>query len=180
VELWLTRDGKTWTKHDHGPQRQPPYVVDVSEDGLYGFTLVARSGTGLGKAPPKTGDVPQVWVEVDVIRPEVRLLAAETSCTGKSPSVSIRWSASDKNLAPRPITLSYAEKPEGPWKPIAAKLENTGNYTWDLGAEGPHRFVVRVEAVDRAGNTAAVQSPSPVEIDLSQPAVSILTVEPGR
>jgi hypothetical protein len=180
VELWYTRDGKTWKKHDHGPQRQPPYVVDVSEDGLYGFTLVARSGNGLGKAPPKTGDAPQVWVEVDMTRPEVRLLATESSYTGKTPSLNIRWSASDKNLAARPITLSYAEKSDGPWTPIAAKLENTGNYTWELGPDGPHRFVVRVEAVDRAGNAATAQSPSPVEIDLSQPAVSILTVEPGK
>jgi hypothetical protein len=115
-----------------------------------------------------------------VTRPEVRLLAAESGVTGKTQTLSIRWSASDKNLAAQPITLSYAERAEGPWTPIAAKLENTGHYTWQPGPEVPAQLLVRVEAADRGGNLGAAQSPSPVVIDRAQPAVSILTVEPGR
>jgi hypothetical protein len=180
VELWYTRDGRTWKKHDRGPQRQPPYVVDVAEEGLYGFTLVARSGNGLGKEPPRPCDPPQVWVEVDVTRPDVRLLGTESSYGGKTPTLTIRWSASDKNLGPFPISLSYAERAEGPWTPIAAKLHNTGQFTWPVGPEVPRRFFVRVEAADLVGNLAAAQSPAPVVIDLAQPAVSILAVEPGQ
>jgi hypothetical protein len=179
VELWYTRDGKTWTKYDGAPQRQPPFIVDVPEEGLYGFTLVARSGVGLGRQPPKAGELPQVWVEVDLTRPDVHLLATETSYSAGTHNLTVRWSATDKNLAARPITLLYAEQPEGPWTLIAAHIENSGQYTGPLVPGVPNRIYVRVEAADLVGNVGAANSQSPVVIDLSQPAVSILTVEPG-
>src|SRR5262249_50746928 len=53
VELWYTRNGQTWRKFGGPPQMQSPFVVDVTEDGLYGFTVVATNGMGLGKTPPQ-------------------------------------------------------------------------------------------------------------------------------
>src|SRR5262249_3176262 len=65
VELWYTRNGQSWRKFSGASQTQSPFTVDVTEDGLYGFVIVASNGMGLGKTPPKPGDVPQVWVDVD-------------------------------------------------------------------------------------------------------------------
>jgi hypothetical protein len=177
VELWCTQDGKTWTKRDTSHQARPPYVVEVEEEGLYGFTLLARNGIGLGQEAPKSGDLPQIWVEVDMTSPVVRLTAVNASCTGNQQNVIIHWKASDKNLGPRPITLSYAESEEGPWQVIAANALNTGRYVWSLPAELPARFLVRVEATDLVGNSGSSQTPKPVLMDRSQPVVNILDVD---
>jgi len=180
VDLWCTRDCREWKKYGTSPMSQQTYVIDVEDEGLYGFTLLARSGAGLGKEPPKTGDLPQVWVEVDVTRPVVRLTNVETGGTGPNQTVTVHWAALDKNMGPRPITLSYAEQAEGPWVPFAANLENTGSYTWTLPPGMQRRFLVRVEATDLAGNLGTVQSEQPVVFDMTQPTVSIVTVEAGK
>ena len=42
----------------------------------------------------------------------------------------------------------------------------------------PYQFYVRVEAVDRAGNSGTAETAKPVIVDLSQPKVQFLSVEP--
>ncbi len=177
VELWYTQDGKAWKKRDVSSQVRPPYIVEVNEEGLYGFTLLAKNGIGLSKEPPQPGDLPQIWVEVDLTNPVVHLTGVNASCTSKAQNVIIRWTAQDKNLAPRPITLSYAPKVEGPWTTIATNVPNTGRYVWPLPAEAPARFVVRVEARDSVGNVGSAQTPKPVLLDRSLPDAEIITVD---
>jgi hypothetical protein len=181
VELWYTTDGRNWLKYPDRAQQQSPYVFQVDAEGLYGFTLVARSGVGLGEQPPKYGDPPQIWVEVDLTKPVVRLQNVEVGRGPESGNLTITWTATDKNLERQPITLSYAETADGPWKPIAANLENSGRYLWKMPADVPYRFLVRVEAADRARNVGGDQTePSrPVIVDLSQPKVQVLGVEPA-
>jgi hypothetical protein len=43
----------------------------------------------------------------------------------------------------------------------------------------PYQFYVRVEAVDLAGNIGAAVTPQMVRVDLSQPRVNILKIEPA-
>jgi hypothetical protein len=176
VELWYTRDGRIWQKHGTAHQSRPPYVAEVQDEDLYGFTLVAHSGVGLGKRPPKEGDRPQVWVEVDTTRPNVRLLSVETGKDADARNLTVLWRATDSNLGPRPITISYATQADGPWHPIAARIKNTGRYVWQMPLDGPQRFLLRVEAVDQAGNVGMAQTPSAVLKDLAQPTTSILNV----
>ena len=181
VELWVTRDsGHSWHKDEAAGRSGPPYVTEVPEEGMYGFTLVAKSGLGLGKQPPVSGDTPQVWVEVDLTRPVVSLGEVKHGIGAKAREVIINWSAADRNMARRPVTLSYAEKTEGPWLPLAANIENSGRYVWNMPSNGPNTFLVRVEAVDLVGNMGMAQSSTPVVIDMSRPTVSIIGVEPGE
>jgi hypothetical protein len=177
VELWCTQDGKTWKKRDVAPHAQPPYVVEVEAEGLYGFTLLAKNGIGLGKEAPQPGDLPQIWVEVDQTSPVVQLTSIHANCAHQHQDVVIRWKANDKNLGPRPVTLSYAASEEGPWQTMAANLPNTGRYVWPLPAEAPARFLVRVEATDLVGNVGSAQTPKPVLMDRAQPTVSIIGVD---
>jgi hypothetical protein len=179
VQLWYTQDGKEWHKHD-APPKKSSYLVEVDDEGMYGFTLVARNGIGLGNDPPRPGDQPQVWVVVDTTKPAVQLGEATPGTDGKSQTVAIRWTARDRNLGRHPITLSYAEKEQGPWKTICSDLENSGMYLWRVPAGAPGVFLVRVEATDLAGNVGRGQSPRPVVLDSSRPTVSIIAVEPGR
>ena len=205
VELWCTQDAHTWKKGEIEAQTNHSFTVEVKEEGLYGFTLLARNGSGVGKEDaPASGEQPQVWVMVDVTKPTVQISSVEITHAGKEPTVEIHWTAKDKNLGPKPITLSYAEQPEGPWTPIAAGVENSGQYEWQPPAAAPHRLYLRVEAVDMPGNAASAQTanplrldtaeavvappppdlshktlPAPPALDTSRPTAAILAVEPG-
>jgi hypothetical protein len=179
VEVWCTRDGRSWQKQEVVAEGKSPIVVDVPEEGLYGFTLVARNGVGLGKRAPRAGEAPQVAVEVDVTRPAVRLTNVQIDGDATDRRIVISWRAADKNMGRRPIAISYAERAEGPWLLIADTQENSGRYVWKVPSAAPLRFLLRVEATDLAGNVGAAQTPSPVLMDQSQPEVSIRTVEPA-
>ncbi|GIW82108.1 MAG: hypothetical protein KatS3mg105_3915 [Gemmatales bacterium] len=181
VELWLTRDGRNWQKFSEDRSAKSPYVIDVPGEGLYGFTLVVQSGVGLSDSPPQVGDKPQVWVEVDLTKPDVRLKGIEVGRGYDAGNLTINWSASDKNLAERPIRLTYAEKPDdNNWKLIAENLENTGRYVWRMPVDVPYRFYVRVEAADRAGNIGVAETTQSIIVDLAKPKGIIVDVAPGQ
>jgi hypothetical protein len=187
LELWFTQDGRSWNKYPlpKGAEEQafqPPLVFNVAGEGLYGFTLVAKSGVGLGERPPQVGDPPQVWVEVDLTRPEVqlhRVLVGQGPDKGK---LTVLWTARDKNLHRQPIMLSYAEQAKGPWTPITPldKVPNSGRFVWSMPERVPYQFLVKVEAVDQAGNVGEAVTPEMVKVDLALPKAKILNIEPGQ
>ncbi|MBV9126285.1 MAG: hypothetical protein JO112_23290 [Planctomycetes bacterium] len=176
VELWYTRNGQIWQKHRAASQVQSPFTIDVPEDGLYGFTVVAVNGVGLSRNPPHPGDVPQVWVEVDTLKPEVHLLSTKVGVDEMGRTLSLRWTATDKNLPARPITLYYAEQADGVWTPFATNLENSGHYVWHMSSGLPSQVLVRVDATDRVGNVGGDQSSMPTPMDLTRPSAEITHV----
>jgi hypothetical protein len=164
VDLWCTQDMRTWKKFD-AVQQANALVVEVKDEGTYGFTLVARNGNGLGKAPPQPGDLPQVWVSVDTTPPAVALSGVELSLTSKTPTLIVRWSAKDRNFGPRPVTLSFASSADGPWTLLAGSVENTGRYDWPLSSALPATMYVRVQATDLHGNVGFAQTENPIRLD---------------
>jgi hypothetical protein len=180
VELWYTSDsGRSWQRYGQ-VNDEPPFVFEVSGEGLYGLTLVARSGVGLGDRPPQVGDPPQVWVQVDLTKPVVRLDRVDVGQGQDAGKLTISYDAYDANLGRQPITLSYATDPAGPWQPIAEHVENTKRYVWQMPSGIPYQFYVKVEAVDRAGNVGSDQTAQTVKVDLSQPKSVILDVGPAK
>src|SRR5207249_151907 len=179
VELWVTLDGTSWKLEQTRTNQQPPFVFEVAEERRYGFTLIARSGVGVGDPPPRLGDPPQIWVEVDTTKPVVRVDKVEVGRGADAGNLTILYKAKDSNMAEKPITLSYAEKPEGPWVPIKKGEENTGRFVWKMPEDVPYQFYVRVEAVDKAGNIGSDDTAQPVAVDLSQPKVRVLDVGPA-
>jgi hypothetical protein len=185
VELWYTEDGRNWQKYSEekiGADVRTPstYVVNVKGEGVYGLTLLARSGVGLGDPPPKVGDAPQIWVEVDLTKPVVQLKGIEVGRGADSGNLTITWSASDKNFNRQPISLSYAQTVDGPWQSIASNLENTGRFVWRMPPGVPYQFHVKVEAADKAGNVGNSQTQEMVKVDLSSPKVQVIGVEPAK
>lgn len=174
VELWFTRDGRQWARADTLTQ-QPPYVVDFGEEGRFGVTLVARNGVGVGQAAPVEGEKPQAWVEIDTTKPDVIL--SEVKFDPNTRVVNIAWSASDRNLDPRSVCLSYATEPEGPWSPIARNVDNLGKYGWKADEDEGQRLYVRVEVMDLAGNIGTARSQEPLVLDLSRPTARITRLE---
>jgi hypothetical protein len=176
VELWYTRDGKTWHRDDGPPQVHSPYLMDLPAEGVYGLTLVpCKAGTRESR-PPQPGEPPQFWVAADWTRPLVTVQGVTADPVKNT--VAVRWSARDDYLAGRPITLSWAEQLGGPWTPLAANLPNSGSYNGALPARMPPRFYVRVEASDQAGNVGESHTGLPVTLELpAAPKVEIVAVE---
>jgi hypothetical protein len=156
-----------------------PYVLDVKDDGRYGITLVPRNGLGVCRQPPLPGELPQAWVEVDTTRPVVRIGQISFVVGEQAKVLSITWVAEDRNLGSQPVRLSYADKPQGPWRMIA-QTENGGYYLWRLPPQMPGSFFVRVEATDTAGNVGFACTAEPIVLDVSQPSIDILSVEANR
>jgi hypothetical protein len=179
VQLWYTQDGRSWQMYKEEREAKPPLVFDVHGEGLYGFTLVIRSGVGLGDSPPQMGDPPQVWVEVDLTKPFVQVLNVDVGRGSETGNLTVSWRAVDKNLAAQPITLSYAERKEGPWTKFAKDLENTGRYVWRMEQNVPFKCFIRVEAADKAGNIGSADWEKVVLVDLAQPKGHILDVGPA-
>jgi hypothetical protein len=187
VDLWYTQDGGNWLRNHtqkckKSADDRPPYTIDVNvkEEGLWGFTLVVHSGVGLSERPPQVGDEPQIWVEVDLTRPQVQITEVVVGRGPDKGKLKITWTATDRNMADKPITLSYSAKPAGPWVSIVEKLANTGQYVWVMPAaeKMPYEFYLQAEAVDKAGNVGAAVTREKVKVDLSQPKVKIIEVKP--
>jgi hypothetical protein len=183
IEIWYTQDlsCRRWQKLNEFPGLVRPLEFDVSGEGLYGFTIIPRSGANLGQKEPQPGEQPQMWVEVDLTRPVVRLGRIDVGRGPEAGFVTITWTASDKNLGANPIRISYADQPGGTWTPISStNLENTGRYQWKYPDNIPYKFWVRVEAIDRASNVGSADTTEPVLVDLLIPKSVNLTIEPAR
>jgi hypothetical protein len=180
VEIWYTDDpmARTWTKYPKEADPKAPIEIVVEREGRYGFYLVAKSGVDLGDPPPRAGDQPQIWVEVDTTAPVVRLTRTpEVGRGADKGNLTITWEANDKFLRRQPITLSYGETKDGPWKAIAAGIDNSRRYVWRMPEGLPYKFFVKVEAIDEAGNVGSDVTYQAVAVDLSIPKVRVLSVE---
>jgi hypothetical protein len=179
VELWYTQDGRSWNKY-LDDSNQNNIVFNVKNEGIYGVTLVAKSGVGLGDRAPQMGDRPQMWFEVDVTKPVVHLHNILVGTNGPDKGkLNITWTARDDNMARDPIKLSYAEQLAGPWTTVKEKLPNTGQYIWQMPDGVPFQFHLKVEATDLAGNVGEAVTDSLIKVDLAQPKAKILTVQPA-
>jgi hypothetical protein len=179
VELWATRDGgRNWSLATVDDDNRSPLIVRTDAEGLYGFRLTVRTANGQGGETPKSGDPPQVWIGVDLTPPAVRILRIQP-VAGQPGQLQIAWEASDAQLGERPIGLSCATTPNGPWLPIAGGLENSGYYTWLAGPTVPDPVFIRVEARDAAGNTARNQTPMPILLQRQLPTAQNRDMRPG-
>jgi hypothetical protein len=153
-----------------------PLVVNVPGEGVYGFTIVFQNGNGFGGYTPREGDSPELWVGVDLTAPSAKLTGAEIG--RDNGELIIRWLAQDDRLDPRPISLYFSDRPNGPWSAIAAGLENLGQYAWRLDNRVPDRIFLKIEVRDEAGNIGENITAEPVALDLQRPQGRIRGVRP--
>ena len=140
-----------------------------------------KSGAGLGKPPPQNGiDVPQVRIEVDTTAPKADLFEPRPHPTRRD-SLVLTWNATDNKLGPTPITLQWAERPDGDWQTIGGgELQNTGEYVWQVPANVPPHVYLRLLVRDLAGNESVAQTAQPVLVDLNEPEVKPLQITVPR
>jgi hypothetical protein len=178
VELWGTRDGgKSWRMYAQDDDQRSPLAVTVDEEGRYGFRIVVDSVEGSTAPRPQSGDVPELWVAVDLRQPVAELTAIERGAGNAGDQLILHWRAEDDNLEARPISLYYSSRPRGPWSVVATNLQNTGEYAWRIERHVPERFYLRLEARDAAGNRAAFCTREPIEFAAPAPTASLNSAE---
>ena len=188
LEVWVTRDGgANWRKFAEDDRDKIKDVTGgtclrtlrLPEDGTYGITLVVSSNAGLGKPPPRSGDRPDLLVELDTQAPEGKLYAPVPD-PQKRNTLILSWTAQDRNLGATPITLEWAEQLNGTWRPIATDLPNTGRYAWTLPVALPSYVYLRMTMRDTAGNVGVAVTSQPQLVDLSEPEVGRVRVMPAN
>ncbi|HXT59521.1 MAG TPA: hypothetical protein VN699_12850 [Pirellulales bacterium] len=180
VELWGTRDGGGhWSSFGLDEDSRSPMLVKVDREGIYGFRVVVKTGTGLEGPAPENGDLPDVWVGVDLTKPAASLVSAEQGSGDEAGEMVIVWEADDERLAARPVSLRMSETQEGPWHTIASGLENSGRYVWRIDQRTPKQVYLRLEVRDEAGNVRIDDSTEPVAIERVRPQGRIRDVRPS-
>lgn len=179
VELWITKDdGRTWQYLTDDPDCKSPIVAMLPGEGVYGLRLVLQSGLQLTKGPPLAGEAPDLRIEVDTTAPLVKLFETHPDPQRRDVLV-LSWSASDRNLSAKPVTLEWAERLEGPWLPIAADLPASGAHSWQLPPKIPYRVFLRASAVDAAGNRNIAETRESIPVDLTKPTGRIIGIASG-
>ncbi len=142
---------------------QSPMLVTVADEGLYGFRFVFHSAYGRPTPPPQSGDSPDLWIAVDVTEPRARILSVDQS-VDRPRQVTIRWQASDRQLAAAPISLYYGDRAAGRWAPIAKDLANSGRFDWTIPSGVPDQADFRLEVRDSAGNLSVAETPRAIPL----------------
>jgi hypothetical protein len=185
IDLWWTKDdGQNWELYAIDPEGKSGNVANGRHkrtvaldhgEGLYGFTLVVKSRAGLGKAPPRAGDAPEIRVELDTTPPVAQLYSPAPE-PGKYNTLQLKWAARDANLTGTPVTLEWAAKRDGPWQAIAPPLANDGTHAWQLPDGLPVQVYLRLRVRDLAGNESVAVTPEPQLVDLSEPEGRLINV----
>jgi hypothetical protein len=191
VEVYVTADeGQTWERCPAEIAAGMPVsdarggaavtggvMVPLPRDEVvYGFYMIVKSRAGLGKPPPKSGDLPQIRIERDMVAPVARWLRPMPD-PARRDTLILAWEASDRNLAQNPVTLEWADDPGGTWHPIGKPdMPNTGRFAWQVPVEIKPSVYLRLSVRDTAGNVGVHQTEQPELVDLSVPEATITGV----
>jgi hypothetical protein len=188
VDIWKLYQGRGWQKCKETGTLAGPATVTVESSGRWGFRLIPRSGAGRAERDPQPGDAPDIWVEVDDKLPQVKVTKVTVTQEGEDGYLTVYWTADDTYLRAMPITIwmkdPQAKDPQAPdWTPIASELSNTGSWrrrTDDLKlGENKYEFLLKVTAIDEAGNLGSDTWRDTVKVDLKIPRIKSIEVKPG-
>jgi hypothetical protein len=180
VELWVTRNGgQDWTFWTADEDRESPLLVEVEEEGIYGFRIVIVGKNGLTSQSPRPGDPADLWVGVDTTTPVAEIVSAAYGKDQYAGHLDIRWTATDSGFGARPVTLLFSDRRQGPWTTIASGLPNTGQYYWRVDSRVPDQFYLRMEVRDEAGNLCVAELDEPIRSAGLTPRGRIRNVEPA-
>ncbi|MCD0458469.1 hypothetical protein [Roseiconus lacunae] len=175
VELYGSLDGGgTWQRWGADPDRQSPFDIITKGEGLFSFRIVVLGNNGLASPSPLAGDKPDIAVLVDQTPPSVRITSARYGEGDRVGSLVVEYDCSDEHLTTRPIALAFSDSLAGPWTTIAAGLQNNGVYVWPADPKLPGQIYLRIDAIDKAGNTGSYLLEQPIQTSGLAPRARIL------
>jgi hypothetical protein len=187
IEVFCTQDdGQSWIKYSESRMTSPPLQLELPKvDGLYGFCMVLYSGVGQSEGPPQRGDPPHFRLLVDRTIPQVTLFEPVLDASQPN-ALLIRYKASDANLVPGSVALSWKSRPEQSWQPLtpgtahpSAQFAGVQECSWSLPTDVPNSVYLRVTARDQAGNVGEFVTRDPVTVDLNKPVARVKAVIPA-
>jgi hypothetical protein len=182
VDIWKLHQGRGWQKCRETGTATGPATVTVDATGRWGFRLIPRSGVGLAERDPQSGDSPDIWVEVDDKPPQVKVTNVTVTQEPDGGYLTVYWKADDTFLRSMPITILLSTNQGREWKPVAAELPNTGSWRYrtdDLKLGEQYEFLLKVSAIDEAGNVGSDQWREVVKVDLKIPRIKVIKVQPS-
>ena len=90
----------------------------------------------------------------------------------------IEWTATDDNMVDNPITIYYSYD-GGEWIQIATNEMNDGTYEWSLPTIDSTNVLIKITAIDKAGNVGEDVSDSTFTIDSTNPTTNIISPAEG-
>lgn len=147
VELHVkTVPGGAWSMQASVPPTQTEFVYKVPRDGEYWFTVVTVDKAGAKNPADLTQEPPSLVVVVDRTPPEADVRPA-TSSLGQA---LLQCEVRDAHADPAKTKLEY-QTPDGSWQALEPMPDQPTAFR--VPDPGALRGVVRVTAVDLAGNT---------------------------
>lgn len=174
VELFITTDlGLTWKKYGEDPDKKSPFVIEVEEDGVYGFSLVSTDNVGNRERPPFMGMIPTKVIIVDTVKPTGKFLEPVRKEGLKGESIRIAWESDDNYPAKNPVTLQYSSDKGNNWRTLKSGLPANGKVAWIPPQQKSPVYMFRIIIADRAGNKSMVSSPGMVITDIDAPTAKV-------
>ncbi|MBS0209577.1 MAG: hypothetical protein JSS27_11560 [Planctomycetes bacterium] len=165
VTLWWTADaGQTWQAYGIDDDQRSPMRLAVGNDGLFGFWLVSERGTSRDRAP-RSGDTPQIWVNVDTQPPQVAIATAELRNSAQGEELVVRWDWTDEQWAEGSAAVWCAASPAGPWTKLTDHQPHKGGHACRIGqlpTSVDSAAYLRLTATDAAGNQTTFTTSEPV------------------
>ncbi len=176
--LWVSHDnGMSWSPAGNTPAGEP--LVFSAPSGRYGLFVSAVDRAGNMSAAPRSGDAPQIVLQIDTKAPLVRLktLKLGGSVRGGS-SIPIQWEAVAPKIAPKPVAIYLSPDGGNSWTAVAMDLPNSGNFFWDVPSINSSNCYLKVTLRDISGAVGEAESVKPFTID-SIPPTSAVGIEPS-
>ncbi len=127
-------------------------AVDVERDGVYEYTSRPVVGGEVAN-PPLPADAAQAVVVVDTLSPNAELLLpAEDAEVAPGERVELSWRIADENLGATPGVLTYSTDGGRSWNLVERSLPPEGATRWTAPENLSAPAVVRLAAIDLAGN----------------------------
>ncbi|MFA5114423.1 MAG: hypothetical protein WC529_09085, partial [Candidatus Margulisiibacteriota bacterium] len=129
-------------------------VTGALSDAAHTWQVRARDNAGNWGASSAT------WTfTVDTSLPAVSVIAPTAGELVSGTAYTVQYSATDVGgFGPTPITISLSLNGGANWTVIVSAIANSGTYNWTLPSIYSTNAVIKVDAIDLAGNTGSALS----------------------
>lgn len=165
-----------------GDENAPDYLFTVIPDADGVVTVSIAAGVA-EDAVGNPNEAARFTITYDATAPEVTVTSPNGGENWLGGSIQdITWTATDANLGETPITIEYSLNGGVNWDTIAANVANTGTYSWVVPNLSSSNCLVRVTAVDLAGNSGSDGSNYifTLSSDATAPAVTVNSPNGGE